>query len=105
MSGYYESELARNPYNLRTWLAFLNTEKNSMPINRFVVYERAVKHLPRSYKLWVAYLTDLSTRLKGKKVTDKRCMGLKNTFERALVHMNKMPRIWYVLGVYNLSMM
>ena len=92
--AYFESEISRNPHHLKSWLQFIEHKRNSSPVTRYVVYERALKHLPRSYKLWMLYLTDISDHLRGKKMSDKRYLGLKNVFERSLVHMNKMPRIW-----------
>jgi len=47
--------------------------------------------LPRSYKLWRAYLQERQTALKYKAVTDKGYTILINTYERALVHLHKMP--------------
>ena len=97
---YLEEEVQRNPYNLKSWWNYIEfkkeTDSNSSrsSLERFVVYERALKHLPRSYKLWKAYLDDRKSRLANKCITHKRYKLLLNTFERALVHMNKMPRIW-----------
>lgn len=68
-----------------------------------MIYERALKCLPRSYKLWQAYLRERSSNLADKCITSKRFEILINTFERALIHMNKMPRIWsvsYNQGIY-----
>jgi pre-mRNA-splicing factor SYF1 len=93
---YYENEVARNPYYLKTWLQYISAKSNAAPAVKYSLYERALKHLPRSYKLWNAYLTDVSARLKGKQISDRRYIGLKSTFERSLIHMNKMPRIWCV---------
>lgn len=60
------------------------------------MFERAVKELPRSYKLWKMYL-DLRVKhvgslnpVKYEEEYDK----VNDCFERALVLLNKMPRIW-----------
>jgi pre-mRNA-splicing factor SYF1 len=91
---YYEDEVARNPYHLKAWTSYLTWKKEALPAMRFFIYERALKYLPRSYKLWFAYLMERKKGLRGKSVADKGYDILINTFERALVHMNKMPKIW-----------
>lgn len=59
-----------------------------------MLYERALKLVPGSYKLWHAYLKDRVARVSSKPITDPAYQVVNNTFERALVFMNKMPRIW-----------
>lgn len=91
----YEDEAANNPYSLRTWLNYLEYKKNSPVIQRFAIYERGLSFLPRSYKLWHRYLQERRSQLKNCSFAeDERFMVLVKTFERSLVHMNKMPRIW-----------
>ena len=90
----FENDILRNPFHLKTWLQYINSISNINSTTRFIIFERALKYLPRSYKLWVLYLSEVSNRLKGKKITDKRYHGLKSLYERSLVHMNKMPLIW-----------
>lgn len=93
----YEEEIQRNPYNLKAWWNFLLYKKDASPVTRYVIYERSLKFLPRSYKLWHSYLQERSATLTNKCITDKRYSILENTFERALVNMYKMPRIWFVI--------
>lgn len=91
----HEEEIARNPYSLKAWLNFLKYKADSSPRDRYIIYERALKYLPRSYKLWHSYLNERYEKLENKcPVTDKRFTTLVNTYERSLVHMHKMPRIW-----------
>ena len=79
----FEEDIVRNPYNVKSWLRFIDHKhqqvKNSKPnkfnlaltqaqINKIpllkperqlnMIYERSVKELPGSYKLWRAYLTE-----------------------------------------------
>lgn len=58
------------------------------------VYERALKQLPGSYKLWFSYLKLRKKQARGKSTQDDELENVNNAFERALVFMNKMPRIW-----------
>lgn len=90
----YEDEIARNPYYLSTWLNYLKSKTNGKPIVRYFIYERALGYLPRSYKLWNGYLTELKNQLLHKLITDNRYQFLINVFERALAHLHKMPLIW-----------
>ena len=59
-----------------------------------MLFERALKALPGSYKLWNMYLRERRDKIKKKCITDKAYESLNNTYERALVFMHKMPRIW-----------
>lgn len=101
----YEEELLKNPYNVKTWLEYLE----SIPIcddhsqimpgarrRRQVVYERALRVLPGSYKLWHKYLMERKQHLHlGRYTLDSPLYrALNNTFERALISMYKMPVIW-----------
>ncbi len=90
----FEEEISRNPYYLKIWLNYLSFKDEESPADRFTIYERALKYLPRSYKLWHAYLNERTKQAKGKSPTSKKFTILINCFERALIHMNKMPRIW-----------
>lgn len=90
----FEDEIKRNPYNVRMWWAYAHSKTDQLPVLRFAVYERGLSFLPRSFKLWHAYLQDREKHLDGTIITSKKFDLLIETFERALVHMNKMPRIW-----------
>ena len=59
-----------------------------------MLHERALKLLPRSYKLWQMYLGERRAYASGCSVTDVRQDELHSAYERALVHLHKMPRIW-----------
>jgi pre-mRNA-splicing factor SYF1 len=99
----FEEEVTRNPYHLRSWLKYLEY-RNGNVTEKYILYERAIKFLPRSYKLWHAYLTLRHSRLDVVSITSKRYSTLVSTYERALVHMHKMPVIWYVYtAIYDIS--
>jgi pre-mRNA-splicing factor SYF1 len=90
----HEDVISRNPYHLKSWWNFLDYKIDAKPLDRYVIYERALKFLPRSYKLWHKYLNERTAQLENKRVTDKRLIILVNTYERALIQLHKMPRIW-----------
>ncbi|KAI3905328.1 hypothetical protein MKX01_040019 [Papaver californicum] len=75
----YEEEILRNPFSLKLWWRYLVTRNESPFKKRSLIYERALKALPGMRKL---------------PVTHSRYESLNNTFERALVTMHKMPKIW-----------
>ena len=61
---------------------------------RFTIFERAVKALPGSYKLWYAYLRERTQLVRGARLDSELVEATNGVFERALVYLHKMPRIW-----------
>ena len=47
----YEEELLRNPYSLRMWARYLEARQKAPVRRRTLLYERALKALPGSYKV------------------------------------------------------
>eukprot|EP01111_Echinosteliopsis_oligospora_P015171 TRINITY_DN5900_c0_g2_i1.p1 TRINITY_DN5900_c0_g2~~TRINITY_DN5900_c0_g2_i1.p1 ORF type:complete len:463 (+),score=107.52 TRINITY_DN5900_c0_g2_i1:117-1505(+) len=90
----YEEDVLRNPYFLKSWLRYLDFKKDAPRRVRDMIFERALKSLPGSYKLWQAYLTERTQYIRGRCLTDHGYEVVNNVFERALVFMHKMPRIW-----------
>ncbi|KAK9126813.1 hypothetical protein Scep_015659 [Stephania cephalantha] len=90
----YEEEILRNPFSLKLWWRYLIARTESPFKKRSIIYERALKALPGSYKLWHAYLRERLEIVRNLPVTHPEYQTLNNTFERALVTMHKMPRIW-----------
>uniref|UniRef100_A0A2C9U5L4 Suppressor of forked domain-containing protein n=1 Tax=Manihot esculenta TaxID=3983 RepID=A0A2C9U5L4_MANES len=90
----YEEELLRNPFSLKLWWRYLIARREAPFKKRFIIYERALKALPGSYKLWHTYLTERLDVVRNLPITHSQYETLNNTFERALVTMHKMPRIW-----------
>lgn len=90
----YEEELLRNPFSLKLWWRYLIARTEAPFRKRAVIYERALKALPGSYKLWHAYLRERLELVRNLPITHSQYQTLNNTFERALVTMHKMPRIW-----------
>ncbi|KAI9126548.1 hypothetical protein K1719_002144 [Acacia pycnantha] len=90
----YEEELLRNPFSLKLWWRYLVARSEAPFRKRFVIYERALKALPGSYKIWHAYLRERQELVRNLPITHSQYDTLNNTFERALVTMHKMPRIW-----------
>mmetsp|Transcript_37540 Transcript_37540/g.86680 ORF Transcript_37540/g.86680 Transcript_37540/m.86680 type:complete len:885 (+) Transcript_37540:71-2725(+) len=92
----YEQELQQNPYNVKLWCAYVKAKENASEKVRFLIYERAVKELPGSYKLWHAYLIEQTKSVEKLRIDDPRYEAVNNVFDRALVFMHKMPRIWLI---------
>eukprot|EP00200_Dunaliella_tertiolecta_P010820 CAMPEP_0202386768 /NCGR_PEP_ID=MMETSP1127-20130417/68372_1 /ASSEMBLY_ACC=CAM_ASM_000462 /TAXON_ID=3047 /ORGANISM="Dunaliella tertiolecta, Strain CCMP1320" /LENGTH=927 /DNA_ID=CAMNT_0048987473 /DNA_START=101 /DNA_END=2884 /DNA_ORIENTATION=- len=90
----YEEELLRNPYSLKMWVRYIQARQDAPAKRRYLLYERALKSLPGSYKLWYAYLRERRTATRGMRIDHPAVASLNNTYERALVSMHKMPRIW-----------
>ena len=117
----FEEDVKLHPYYLKNWLFYIQTKQNEiediealMDENdddnneqhyenermhciqiKWLLYERALKYLPGSYKLWCAYLTDriefVCTNLC---IIDPLFEETNQCFERCLNYLHKMPRIW-----------
>lgn len=68
--------------------------EKSDPKRANLLYERAIRENAGSYKLWHAYLLHRVSQLKDKPLNDELFEDVNNCFERALVFMHRMPRIW-----------
>jgi len=90
----YEEPIARNRFVLKHWWTYIEAKREAPTKVRNVLYERAVKCLPGSYKIWHSYLQDRTKQCRGRPITHRRYEKLNNAFERALVTLHKMPRIW-----------
>eukprot|EP00605_Chrysophyceae_sp_TOSAG23-4_P002366 GSChrysophyteH1.ASY1.ANO1.2614.1 assembled CDS len=90
----WEQLVDRNPYSVKTWFGYLQHKLGASPTSRYILYERALLNLPRSYKLWHAYIQERTLHLATKSIGDKRYEVLIDVFERCLGQMHKMPRIW-----------
>ncbi|EDQ86376.1 uncharacterized protein MONBRDRAFT_28344 [Monosiga brevicollis MX1] len=79
---------------VKDWLAYLERKKSASPAVRFSLFERAVRQLPGSFKLWVRYLRERKALVATVAPTDPARRATYDTFRRAMVFMHKMPRIW-----------
>lgn len=90
----YEEEILRNPYSVKCWMRYIEFKQSASAHALNLIYERALKELPGSYKLWYAYLKQRRKQVKRRCLTDPAFEEVNNCHERALVFMHKMPRIW-----------
>lgn len=93
----YEQEVLRNPASIKPWLEYANFKRqHGSRLGQAFVLERACAAFPRSYKLWKMYLELRTSHLKSKNPAKYAAHYVKvnSLFERALVLLNKMPRIW-----------
>lgn len=90
----YEEEILRNPFSVKHWLRYIEHKKEAPKTSLNMIFERALKELPGSYKLWYNYLKLRRKQVKERCITDPGYEDVNNAFERALVFMHKMPRIW-----------
>lgn len=58
------------------------------------LYEKALEVNAGSYKVWHAYLLHRTRQLEGKPLDDPLYEQVNDCFQRALVFMHRMPRIW-----------
>lgn len=94
----YETDLLRNPGSIKPWLDYFNFKRQygGSLLEQSFVLERAVNTLPRSYKLWKLYLDLRVKHLRNRNPAryHSEYAKVNALFERALVLLNKMPRIW-----------
>ncbi|OGM43453.1 pre-mRNA-splicing factor syf1 [Aspergillus bombycis] len=93
----YEQDLLRDTGSIKPWLAYIEyKQQHGTLYEQAFVMERACKQLPRSYKLWKLYLEFRTKHLQGRNPTIYRAeyQKVNALFERALILLNKMPRIW-----------
>lgn len=92
----FEEDIVRNPYSVRHWLRYINHKQLSggSPDSVNMLYERCLKQLPGSYKVWIRYLRYRLQVTSERPPIDPLYEEMNNCFERSLVFMHKMPRIW-----------
>ncbi|KAF2859859.1 protein prenylyltransferase [Piedraia hortae CBS 480.64] len=93
----YEDAILRQPDKVQPWLDYAQFKRQHGTIlEQVFVLERAAVALPRSYKLWKMYLDLRVGHLKGRNPARNKAEFHKVNalFERALILLNKMPRIW-----------
>ena len=83
-----------NPYSLRSWWNSIQALEPEDYNERAKLYHRALFFLPGSYKLWYNFLKESRKNWKRYPVHSKRYEIINNLFEKALIYMNKMPKIW-----------
>ncbi|PQE13744.1 hypothetical protein CJF31_00005238 [Rutstroemia sp. NJR-2017a BVV2] len=93
----YEQDILRDPGSTKPWLAYIEFKfQHGTLLEQAFVLERACMQLPRSYKLWKMYL-NLRMKHLGKlnpAVFASEYAKVNALYERALILLNKMPRIW-----------
>ncbi|KAA8911605.1 hypothetical protein TRICI_003763 [Trichomonascus ciferrii] len=92
----YELEVSKKPADVRPWLRYVQFKQERPIVEKAFVLERACNILPRSYKLWKMYL-DLRTdnlRSVDPRERPEEFIRVNELFEKALILLNKMPRIW-----------
>ncbi|KAJ0326336.1 hypothetical protein COL5a_006845 [Colletotrichum fioriniae] len=93
----YEQDILRNPGSIKPWLAYIQFKSQHGTVHEHAfVLERACLQLPRSYKLWKMYLTFRTKHVSklNAAIFPAEYRKVNALFERALILLNKMPRIW-----------
>lgn len=93
----YEQDIIREPGSVKPWLSYVDFKhQHATLLEQAFVLERACTQLPRSYKLWKMYLELRVKHLRDKNsaVNLAEYAKVNALFERALILLNKMPKIW-----------
>uniref|UniRef100_M3YA37 Pre-mRNA-splicing factor SYF1 n=1 Tax=Mustela putorius furo TaxID=9669 RepID=M3YA37_MUSPF len=88
----YEEEIMRNQFSVKCWLRYIEFKQGAPKPRLNQLYERALKLLPCSYKLWYRYLKARRAQVKHRCVTDPAYEDVNNCHERAFVFMHKVGR-------------
>jgi pre-mRNA-splicing factor SYF1 len=94
LPNIFEFEFQRNPFRVKLWISYLDCNKCSPKKDRFMMYERALAVLPRSYKLWYRYLQERIAGVVGEPPISDSFQEINCLFERCLVYLTLMPVIW-----------
>tara|TARA_R110002050_G_scaffold134593_2_gene257179 strand:+ start:720 stop:992 length:273 start_codon:yes stop_codon:yes gene_type:complete len=54
----FEEDVLNNPFSLKSWWRFLEHKEGAGIKERAKIFERALRSLPGSYKLWFYYLKE-----------------------------------------------
>ena len=87
----FEEDILRNAYSLKYWWRYIDAKRYAKPRAKCLIYERALKYLPGSYKLWHQYLNYRKELVRGRKLTSGSYEAVNNAYERAMVFMHKVP--------------
>ena len=93
----YEQDILREPDSIKPWLTYIDYKyQYGSILNQAYCLERACRALPRSYKLWKMYLQLRVKHIRSKNSAthSSEYAKVNALFERALILLNKMPRIW-----------
>ena len=93
----YEQDILRDPGSAKPWLFYADYKhQHGSLLEQAFVLERACVCLPRSYKLWKTYLELRLKHLRNKSPAAflAEYAKVNALFEKALILLNKMPRIW-----------
>ena len=66
----FEEELLRNPHSLKAWIRYIEARSEAPKKTLNLLYERALKELPGSYKIWHNYLLLRRQQVRGRAITD-----------------------------------
>lgn len=93
----YEQDILRDPASTKPWLSYIEFKiRHGTTTEKAFVMERACTELPRSYKLWKMYLVFRTKHVDklNPAIYAAEYRKVNALFEKALVLLNKMPRIW-----------
>lgn len=104
VSSQFEYDLLRHAaYSPKTWLRYIehlrhhdHDDVDFGPVD--MVWERAVKVMPTCYKLWHGYIgwkmAQFRESISPSSSASINLEHLVSLFERALIHLPRMPRLW-----------
>ena len=80
--------------DFKFWWSKLKAQEDLKFTLKEKIYLDALKNLPGSYKLWYHYLEEAVDNCTQKCLASSGYEQMNSTFNKALLFMHKMPRIW-----------
>lgn len=95
----YEEDILAHGASPKSWLRYIDFKKHAPVAEIYYLFERALLYLPGSYKIWKRYLDARKLEVCSKKLFfGREAAETNDCFERSLIFLNKMPRIWLEYG-------
>lgn len=93
-----EEDILRDPYSLKNWQYYLEYKSTAATNVRYMIYERALRRLPGSYKLWFLYLSE---RVQVQSSTASSSLGLPvHGRAYAIIHTNTLSNTEKHTSIY-----
>lgn len=80
--------------DFKYWWSKLSALEGATFLTKEKMYQESLSNIPGSYKIWFYYLRDFLEYVEDLCILNPEYIRLCATFERCLIYMHKMPRIW-----------
>ncbi|ELP84316.1 pre-mRNA-splicing factor SYF1, putative [Entamoeba invadens IP1] len=98
----FEQDVQQNHQSFKSWWGYIDLFDDTHFQEKRMIYVRALKELPMSYKLWHTFLLSSERDARGTPLESPTRLELTQRYEESVVYMSKMPTIWknYIEWLY-----